>query len=73
VHSVLLILILYSVLLMYYFLRIVHFYVMLPPGIGSIAVGNKYEYNIIIYNLFKLFISNQNYIRFYKIICCDSV
>jgi hypothetical protein len=26
-----------------------------------------------IFSSFKLFISNQNYIRFYKLICCDSV
>jgi hypothetical protein len=32
----------YSVLLMYYYLRTVHFYVTLPPGIGPIAVGNKH-------------------------------
>jgi hypothetical protein len=25
------------------------------------------------YIFFKLFISNQNYIRFYKLICCDSI
>jgi hypothetical protein len=23
--------------------------------------------------IFKLFISNQNYFRFYKLICCDSI
>jgi hypothetical protein len=27
----------------------------------------------VISDFFKLFISNQNYIRFYKLICCDSV
>jgi hypothetical protein len=42
VHTVLILRILYSVLLMYYCLRIVHFYVTLPPGIDPIAVGNKY-------------------------------
>jgi hypothetical protein len=25
------------------------------------------------FSVFKLFISNQNYIRFYKLICCDSI
>jgi hypothetical protein len=33
--------ILYSLLLMYCYLRIVHFYVKLPPGTGPITVGNK--------------------------------
>jgi hypothetical protein len=28
---------------------------------------------LVVYSFFKLFISNQNYIRFYKLICCDSV
>jgi hypothetical protein len=41
VHFVLLLLILHSVLLMYYCLRTAHSYVTLPPGIGPIAVGNK--------------------------------
>jgi hypothetical protein len=34
------------------------------------ADGQK---NIVLHFFFKLFISNQNYIRFYKLICCDSV
>jgi hypothetical protein len=33
-----------------------------------------FDYRAIIMDIFlKLFISNQNYIRFYKLICCDSV
>jgi hypothetical protein len=46
VHSVLILRILYSVLLMYsyYCLRIVHCLVTLPPGIGPIAVGHIYIY-----------------------------
>jgi hypothetical protein len=44
IHTVLMLRILYSVLLMCYCLRIVHYYVTLPPGIGPIAVGNIYNY-----------------------------
>jgi hypothetical protein len=44
VHSVLLLLILYSVPLMYYCSRIVNFYETLPLGIGPIAVSNIYIY-----------------------------
>jgi hypothetical protein len=44
-HFVLLLHILYSVLLIYYCLRIVHFYVTLPPGIGPTAVRNIYIYH----------------------------
>jgi hypothetical protein len=36
----------HSVLLMYYSLRIVHFYVTVPPGIGPIAVRNKYNLKV---------------------------
>jgi hypothetical protein len=42
VHSVLMLGILYSVLLMYYCSVLVIVYVTLPLGIGPIAVGNKY-------------------------------
>jgi hypothetical protein len=42
VHSVLMLRILYSVLLMYYCSVLFVVYVTLPPGIGPIAVGNKY-------------------------------
>jgi hypothetical protein len=43
VQSVLLLLILYSVLLCITIYILFIFYVTLPPGIGPIAVGNKYN------------------------------
>jgi hypothetical protein len=30
-------------------------------------------FKMVLFNFFKLFISNQNYFRFYKLICCDSI
>jgi hypothetical protein len=47
VQSILMLRILYSVLLIYYCSVLFIVYVTLPPGIGPIAVGNKY---ICVYN-----------------------
>jgi hypothetical protein len=47
VYSVLMLRILYSVLPMYYCSVLFIVYVTLPPGIGPIAVGNKYIQYII--------------------------
>jgi hypothetical protein len=43
------------------------------PVLGGYKYGNLALQVGGVSDFFKLFISSQNYVRFYKLICCDSV